>query len=546
MGPPLPRRDPRRRDLSRRDLLAGVCLAGAAGAAPGPARGADAALYRRGNGADPETLDPHKTSTVAEATILLDLFEGLTAYDAGGTLVAGAAERWSSSPDGLTWTFALRPDGRWSNGDPVVAEDFAFGLRRMLDPATGAKYANVLFPLRRAEAVNRGALPPGALGVAAPDPLTLVVELERPTPYLLELMTHQASTPVHRPSLAAFGDAFSRPGRLVSNGAYRLEDFSPNDRITAVRNPHFREAGSVRIPRVAYIPTPDVAAAVRRYAAGEIESLDDLPADQIRSLRARFGDQVVLTPALGVLALMVNLRKAPLGDARVRHALSLAIDREFLAEAVWGETMLPAYSFTPDGLDNALPPPLMPGRDLSPLEREDRAVALLREAGFGPGGRALTVEIRYNTTDNNRNTMVAIGEMWRALNVATAFVNTDAKTHFAYLRDGGPFDLARMSWIADYSDPQNFLFLVESGNDGFNSGRYANPAYDALMREAAGTVDLERRAGILYRAEEMFLADLPWIPLLHYRHKHLVSPRLKGMRPNIRGVAPTRWLSLAP
>ncbi len=536
--------------MRRRDLVGGLfgsVLAGLGAASPaGPARAAAAGVYRRGNGADPETLDPHKTSTVAEATILLDLYEGLTCYGPGGALVPGAAARWTTSPDGLTWTFALRPDGRWSNGDPVVAEDFSFGLRRMLDPATGAKYATVLAPIRNAERVNAGALPLDALGVRAPDPGTVVIELEQPTPYLLELMTHQASTPVHRPSLARHGDAFTRPGNLVSNGAYLLKDFSPNDRITAVRNPHFHAAAAVAIPQVEYLPTPDLAAAVRRFAAGEIDSLDDLPADQIVSLRRRFGDAVTLHQGLGVLALMVFLRRAPLSDARVRRALSLAIDREFLAEAVWGETMLPAYSFTPAGLDNALPPPEMPGRDLSPLEREDRAVALLREAGFGPGGTPLAVEIRYNTTDNNRNTMVAIADMWRALDVAVSLVNTDAKTHFAYLRDGGRFDLARMSWIADYADPQNFLFLVESHNDGFNSGRYANPTYDALMRDAARETDLERRAGLLHRAEAIFLDDLPWIPLLHYRHKGLVAKRLKGTVPNLRGVSPTRWLSLLP
>ncbi|MGY2049057.1 peptide ABC transporter substrate-binding protein [Methylobacterium sp. JK268] len=530
--------------MRRRNLLAGLGAAAlarpirAAESAPRPA------LYRRGNDADPETLDPHRSSSLSEATILLDLFEGLTTYDAEGRVVAGAAADWTTSPDGLTWTFTLRPDGRWSNGDPVVAEDFVAGFRRVLDPATGAKYASVLFPLRGAEGVNRGARPVENLGVRAPDPRTVVIDLDQPTPYLLELMTHQASTPVHRPSLARFGDAFSRPGNLVSNGAYQLVDVVPSDRVLASRNPHFRDAASVRIPQVAYVPTPDLAGAVRRFAAGEIDSLADLPADQVRTLKARFGAQVWLAPALGVFPLILNLRKPPLGDRRVRQALSLAVDREFLAEAVWGETMLPAYSLTPAGLDNALPPPELPGRDLSPLEREDRAVALLREAGFGPGRPPLTVELRYNTTDNNRNTMVALAEMWRPLGIAATFVNTDAKTHFAYLRDGGPFDIARFSWIADYSDPQNFLFMLESGNDGFNVGHYANPAFDALMREAAGTVDLARRAGLLFRAEEIVLADLPWIPLLHYRSKHLVSPRLEGMRPNIRGVAPTRFLRL--
>ena len=351
--------------MRRRDFLLGsgaASLGAAYPAASARAAGPQGrpSIYRRGNGADPETLDPHKTSTVAEATILLDLYEGLSAYGPDGNLIPGAASGWTTSADGLTWTFSLRPDGRWSNGDSVVAEDFVHGFRRMLDPATGAKYASVLAPILNADAVNRGAMPVEAVGVSAPDPGTVVIRLAQPTPYFVELMTHQASTPIHRPSLARYGDAFTRPGNLVSNGAYLLKDFSPNDRITAIRNPHFRDAAGIAIPQVEYIPTPDLAAAVRRFSAGEIDSLDDLPADQVKALKSRFGDRVVLGPALGVLALMVNLRKRPLDDVRVRRALSLALDREFLAEAVWGETMLPAYSLTPAGLDNALPPPEMP------------------------------------------------------------------------------------------------------------------------------------------------------------------------------------------
>ncbi len=236
--------------MRRRDVLAGLSAASFAAAAPVRAAAPQAPpIYRRGNGADPETLDPHKTSTVAEATILLDLYEGLSTYGPDGTLVPGAASGWTTSADGLTWTFAMRPDGRWSNGDPVVADDVVHGFRRMLDPATGAKYASVLAPILNAEAVNRGAMPVDAVGVAAPDPGTVVIRLAQPTPYFVELMAHQASTPLHRPSLARYGDAFTRPGHLVSNGAYLLKDFSPNDRITAIRNPHHRDAAGSRSPR---------------------------------------------------------------------------------------------------------------------------------------------------------------------------------------------------------------------------------------------------------------------------------------------------------
>ncbi|KQT78191.1 peptide ABC transporter substrate-binding protein [Methylobacterium sp. Leaf466] len=523
------------------------CLTGGgallAGAVLGQGAAAATALYRRGNDADPETLDPHRSSTVAEAHILRDLFDGLLTYDNYGAIVPGAATRWSVSPDGLTYTFILREDGRWSNGDAVTAGDFVFALRRIMAPATAAKYAEVLAPIRNAGAVNDGSAPPEALGVGAPDERTLVVTLERPTPYVLELLTHQTALPVHPPSVLRFGNAFTKPGNLVSNGAYRLSEVVPNDRITLVRNPHHHAAATVAIPAVAFVPTPDLASAVRRYAAGEIDSLADLPGDQIASLERRFGNQVVLGPALGLYALAFNGRKAPFDDVRVRRALSLVIDREFLSEVVWGRTMAPAYSLCPPGLDNARPPPQLPGRDALPIDREDEARALLAGAGFGPE-RPLRVEYRFNTTDNNRNTAIAIADMWRTIGVETRFVYTDAKTHFAHLRDGGDFDVARMSWIADYSDPQNFLFLLQADNLGFNCGRYANPAFDDLMRQAAAERDLARRAEILVRAEAILLDDLPWIPVMHTRAKALVSPRLSGHHPNLRNVAPTRFLTL--
>lgn len=530
--------------LPRRTVLHGGAALAAGLALPAPARAA-APVYRRGNDADPETLDPHKTSTVAEAHILRDLFEGLLTYDNHGAIIPGMAESWTVSDDRLTYRFRLRPDGRWSNGEAVTADDFLFSLRRILDPKTAAKYAEVLFPIRAAAAVNAGEAPPETLGAVAPDPGTLEIALAEPVPYLLELLTHQTSLPVHRPSLERWGDAFAKPGNLVSNGPYALVDWVPNDRITLIKNPHYRDAARIPIERVDVVPTPDLAAAVRRYAGREIDSLSDLPADQIASLKSRFGAQVQLGPGLGLLAIAFNLRKKPFDDARVRRALSLAIDREFLAEIVWGQTMAPAYSFCPPGLDNALPPPLLPGRDDGPIDREEEALRLLAQAGYGPGN-PLTVEYRFNVTDNNRNTAIALADAWRGIGVVSRFVSTDAKTHFAYLRDGGAFDLARMSWIADYSDPQNFLFLLRTGNDGFNAGRWSNARFDGLLTQAAGERDVQARARMLFEAETIVLDELPWIPLLHYRSKALVSPRLHGMHPNIRNVAPTRYLRLDP
>lgn len=347
---------------------------------------------------------------------------------------------------------------------------------------------------------------------------------------------------MHPASVARYGDGFTRPGFLVSNGAYSLVDVVPNDRITLARNPHFHGAAAVAIPQVAFLPTPDLASAVRRYAGGEIDSLADLPGDQMASLRRRFGDQVVLGPSLGLYALAVNTRKPPFDDLRVRRALSLVIDREFLCGRLWGDTMNPAYSLCPPGLDHYGDPPQLAGRDTLPIDREEEARALLAAAGFGD--RPLALTYRFNTSDNNRNTALAIADMWRGIGIETRLIYTDAKTHFAYLRDGGDFDVARMSWAADYADPQNFLFLLETGNDGLNPGHYSNPAYDALMRRAAAERDIGRRAELLARAETIALTDLPWIPVMHTRSKALIAPRLKGYHPNLRNAAPTRFLRL--
>ena len=501
-------------------------------------------VYNRGNDSDPETLDPHKTSTVAEAHILRDLLEGLVIHNAKAQIVPGVAESWTVSPDGRTYTFKLRPDARWSKGDPVRAEDFVYSFRRIMAPETGAKYANILYPIRNAETFNKGQAKPNELGVRAVDDRTVEITLERPTPYFLELLTHHTSLPVHAGSVEKAGKDFVKPGNYVSNGAYLLVENVPNSHIRLTKNPHFHDRRNVQIDTVNFHPHPDLAAAVRRYQAGELDSLSDVPADQIKSLKERFGGQVVLGPYLGTWLLVVNTAKAPFNDARVRHALSMALDREFIAEEIWGQTMLPAYSFVPPGINNYREPALLDYRELSPIDREEKAAALLKEAGYGPG-KPLKVELRYNTTDNNRNTMVALAQQWKPLGVETSFVNTDSKTHFAHLRDGGDFDLARYGWIGDYSDPQNFLFLLESDNKGFNYGKYRNPDYDRLMKQSAGEMDLDERAQLLREAERIFLRDLPWIPVMYYGTKNLISPRLQGFHQNLRGVYPTRFLSIS-
>jgi oligopeptide transport system substrate-binding protein len=500
-------------------------------------------VYHRGNNADPETLDPQKTSTVAESQILRDAFEGLVAYSMQGKPIPGAAEKWEISDDGKLYRFTLRSNAKWSNGDPVKASDFVYSYRRILNPETGAKYANILYPIKNAEKVNKGQAKLEELGVAAPNDKTVEISLENATPYFIELLTHTTSLPVHPASVEKFGKDWVKPGNIVSNGAYMITEVVPNSHITAVKNPHYHDAQNVKIDTVKYYPTPDLAAMVRRYEAGELHSTDDLPADQMKSLKQRFGDQVRLAPYLGTWYFILNSSKAPFNDVKVRQALAMVIDRELIAEQIWGETMQPAYSFMAPGIGNYGEAVTVDWKDTSPIDREEKAKELLKEAGFGPG-KPLKVEIRYNTTDNNRNTVVAIANQWKTIGVETSFINTDAKTHFAHLRDGGDFDAARYGWIADVSDPSNYLFLVKSDNTGFNAGKYKNPEFDKLLDQAAAELDLKKRADIFAKAEAILVKDMPWIPIMHYGNKNLISPKLVGWESNPRGVYPTRFLSL--
>lgn len=529
-------------DVTRRNMplaLAAMLAAVRAAAAQGKI------VFHRGNDGDPETLDPHKTSTVAEAHLLRDLREGLVIHDMKGEVAPGAAESWTMSPDGKLWRFTLRANAKWSNGDPVKASDFVYSFRRIIDPETGARYANLLFPIRNAEAIHKAA--PGSalddLGVAAPDERTVEIALERPTPYLLELLTHQSALPVHPASIAKAAQAPGRSESWITNGAYMLKEFVPNSHIRLDRNPHFHDAARVKIDTVIFYPTSDLAAAARRFQAGELHLTTDIPADQFKQLRQKLGEQVRIGPYLATYFLILNSAKPPFDDMRVRRALSLQIDRDFIADRVWGGTMLPAYGVIPPHIGNYGERAELDFRHNSVFEREEEAKRLLASAGFG-AGVPLQIEFRFNTTDNNRHTAEAIAEQWRAIGVETRFVETDFRTHFAYLRDGGDFDVARYGWIGDYSDPQNFLFLFQSDNAGFNIGKYSNPQFDALMKLAAEELDLARRAAVLREADSIVTTESPWIPVLHYSTKNLVSPKLAGFEPNLRGVIPTRFLGL--
>ncbi|MBL8590057.1 MAG: peptide ABC transporter substrate-binding protein [Methylobacteriaceae bacterium] len=499
-------------------------------------------VYHRGAAGDPETLDPQKTSTVVESDLLLEMYEGLVTYDAKANVVPGVAERWSVSDDGLVYTFRLR-DAKWSNGDAVKAGDFVFSFRRLMNPETGAKYANILYTLKNGEAVNKGKAKVEDLGVKAIDDKTLEITLETPAPYFIAQLAHQTGLPVHPGSVEKHGKDFVKAGNSVSNGPYMLEQFTPNDKITLVKNPNYRDAANVKIDKQIFYSMEDRAAALRRFQAGEIHSYGDVPTDQIKFIRETLKDQFRTAPYLGTYYFVFNTTKKPFDDVRVRQALSMVIDREFLAEQIWGGTMVPAYSFVPPGIGSYANPATVSWKDASPIDREDKAKALLKEAGYGPGGKKLTIEIRYNTSENHKNTSVALADMWKGLGVETKFVNTDLKTHYALLRDKGDFDVARAGWIADYPDAQNFLFLGMSDNKGLNYASYANPDFDRLMAQASKDAP-DKRAATMRQAEELFVRDQAFLQLMFYGSKNLISPKLQGWEANTLDRHLARYMSI--
>ena len=498
-------------------------------------------VYNRGNSADPESLDPHKTSTVYEAHILRDLFLGLTTEDAKAETIPGAAESWTISDDKKIYTFKLRADGKWSDGTAVTAHDFVFSWQRLVDPATAAEYAYMLAPVVNAEDVTAGKKKPDELGVKALDDLTFEVTLNAPTPYFLEMLTHQATYAVSKANVEKFGAQFVKPGNLVSNGAYILAEFVPNDHIKVVKNPQFYDAANVKIDTVNFIPTEDRSTAMKRFEAGELDSNDDIPTEQLADLKAKFGDQVRLGPYLGTYYYVFKLTKDPWTNAKLRHAVSMAINRDYLAETVWQNTMLPAYSFVPPGI-TGYETKTTDYAETSQLDREDEAKKILEELGYGPGN-PLKLEIRYNTSENHKNTAVAIQDQLKPLGIEVTLLNTDTKTHYGHLEQHGDFDVARAGWIADYKDPANVLDLCKTGT-GNNYGEYANKEYDDILASAAAETDPAVRMQKLSDAEAVGVArDLCVLPLLYYGFHTLVSLKLKGWEDNVLDRHPSRFLS---
>jgi oligopeptide transport system substrate-binding protein len=498
-------------------------------------------VLRIANMAEPETLDPHKASTTNEHNILLNLFEGLVVLDPGGNVAPGAAESFAISEDGLTYTFRLRANAKWSNGEPVTAGDFVYSLRRIEDPKTRSQYAEVLYPIKNAQEVNTGKAALTVLGVAAVDARTVEITLKAPTPYFLQLLTHTSSLPVNEKAVARFGQEWLKPGNMVSNGAYMLDDVKPNSHIRIVKNPNYWDAAKVTIDAVVFDPSEDRAAVLKRYRAGEFDVLRDLPNDQLGWLRQNMPKELHIAPYGGVYFYAFNTTKPPFNDKRVRVALSMAINREILVEKISAAGELPAYGFVPDGTANYTPR-RVPWRTMSQAEREAAALKLMSEAGYGPG-KPLRFQLSYNTSENHKRIAVALAAMWKKINVSVELVNTEFKVHLSNMRIGD-FQMGREGWIVDYNDAQGYLFLLQTSTKQQNFSRFSNPDYDRLMDEASLTGDARKRAALLEQAEGILLDEMPVMPIYFYVSKNLVSTKVKGWQDNLRDTHYGRNLSL--
>ncbi|MBS0379139.1 MAG: peptide ABC transporter substrate-binding protein [Proteobacteria bacterium] len=527
--------------MQARRLLALLLAVGLAACARTPAPGA-AHLLVRGGGPDPDSLDPQRARGFEAQTVLRDLCEGLTTLDHQAHVAPGVARSWEASADGRTWTFHLRPEARWSNGDPVVAEDFVAALRRLVDPKTASAYAEYADVIANTTEIVKGTKPPESLGVAAPDAATVVVQLATPAPYLPTLLSHPSTCPVHRATLAQHPQGFARPGLLLSNGAFVLTEWVQGSHILALRNRHYWNDAATRLDGVKYLLIPDENAELARYRAGDIQVTLVVPRGQLDWVRENLGSQLHVSPQLNTYYYGFNLRRKPYSDhPGLRRALSLVIDRERLATQVLRVGEVPAWGWVPPGIDNYTPQSF-DYRDTPLPQRIAEAQRLYAAAGYSKA-KPLALELRYNAGEVHTKVAIAVASMWQeALGVDVRLTQVEFKSLLQDI-DRGDVEIFRSSWIGDYNDPYTFAQYLKS-DFGVNLPHYANPAYDALLAKAADERDPAQRRALLEQAERTMLADHPLLPLYFYVNKHLVKPEVEGWYDNVMNVVYSRDLAL--
>jgi oligopeptide transport system substrate-binding protein len=496
-------------------------------------------VLRRGLAGEPSSLDPAVAADNFSFQLLQDLYEGLTIESANGQVLPGVASSWNIDPTGTEYTFHLRSSARWSNGKPVRAQEFVFAWRRVLDPARGSPVSDDLRLIAGAPEIIAGRLPPSELGVYAPSDEVLVVKLERPAPYLPQILTHSATFPVYSEASAQSHS----PKSWVSNGPYKLSKWLPGTSVELERDTDYWDRENVRIAKVRYEIASDQNSQLAQYRAGQIDITDVVPANAIPWIKAEHPKELVVAPFLATAYFGINL-SAPTfaSNVQLRKALAMAIDRKRIA-AAQGFGQPPAYGFVPPGTWNYNPQNWQ-WADLVEADRIAEAKRLYSEAGYSPT-KPIRIRLLFNANIAIKQTAILIAAMWKeTLGIETELTEEEYRVFLQSRHDKSRWEVARLGWTADFNDASNFLDTFRENSANNDSG-YANHVYDTLLDQAARTPDPETRRLILEAAERVMLNDYPILPLYFFVSKRLVKPYVQGVRPNPLDRLTSKMLSMS-
>ncbi len=482
----------------------------------------------RNNGSEPQSLDPHKIEGVPESALARDLFEGITIVGPDGEILPGSATSWENK-DFTVWTFKIREDAKWSNGDPVTAQDFVYSWQRLADPNTASPYESYL---QYAHIVNiddiiAGKKKPTELGVKALDNNTLEITLSEAVPYLPKLLAHSSMSPVNQKVIEKFGEKWTQPANFVGNGAYVLKNWTVNERIELERSPTYWDNKNTVINKVTFLPISSEVTDVNRYRAGEIDmTYSNLPIEFFQKLKKEIPDELRISPYLCTYYYEINNEKAPFDDPRVREALKLSMDRDIITYKVKNQGDIPAYGFTPPFTDSIKESKPEWFASWTQEQRNEKARQLLEEAGYNKAN-PLKFKLLYNTSDLHKKVAIAASSIWKKnLGAEVSLENQEWKT-FLDTRHQGNYDVARAGWCADYNEPSSFLNMMLSYSSN-NTVHYKNKQFDAYMKESLRVKSDDERAEIYQKAEGVLDKDSAIVPLYYYVNTRLVKPYVGG------------------
>jgi len=497
-------------------------------------------VLNRSGGSDPSSLDPQKATGNTAVPILNELFVGLMTTDANGKMTYGLAESHTVSEDGLVYEYNLRDGLKWSDGTTLTAEDIAWSLRRLMLPETASRYAQFMYSVKNGRPVNSGDAPPESLGISAPDKRTVRIELSVPNPLLPQALNSFSAMPSPRHKVEELGDEWTRPGQFVTNGAYTLDEWVPGTRLTLKKNPHFYDAESVEIETVNFYPTQNLTTVFNRFRAGELDAILNFPPEQMEWIRENMADELRISPTLGIYYFLINTKKPPFDDVRVRKALALAFDREALIDRLLNTGVVPAYSFVSPVVDDYTVARASIA-EMPMNERMAEAQRLMQEAGY-TRDNPLKLELAYDTLEENRKIAVAMKAMWGAIGVDAQLVDTEFRnlTRKARTRD---YDIMRWAWFSPFNDAAGYLNLLRAG-DPSNFVGYENEEFNVLMREANMIGDQARRNELMNKAEAILMEDYAILPVYHYVSRRLVKTYVDGWNENARNNYLARYMTV--